>query len=90
MKTYKRILAVILCVVMTLTAAPLSGFVGLDLSSMFDFKAEAAMYSGTCGDNVYWSLDTSTGMLNISGTGAIENYTYSSSAPWSSYRMVMQ
>lgn len=33
MKTYKRVLAAILCVVMALTAAPLSGFVGYKLPS---------------------------------------------------------
>ncbi len=29
--------------------------------------------SGQCGDNAYWSLDESTGILTISGTGEISN-----------------
>ncbi len=93
MKTIKRIFAIFMCIVLTLTAAPLSGFVGLDLPNLFDFKAEAATYSGTCGDNLTWSLDTSTGVLNISGTGDMTNfllseggYAYSVNTPWFSYR----
>ena len=42
--------------------------------------------SGTCGDNLTWTLDTESGILTISGTGAMANYTYSSKAPWYSYR----
>ncbi len=42
-------------------------------------------YSGTCGDNLTWTLDTTTGVLDISGTGDMYNYNYTS-APWYSYR----
>lgn len=38
--------------------------------------------SGTCGDNLTWTLD-SDGVLTISGTGDMKNYSYAS--PWSSY-----
>ena len=39
-------------------------------------------YSGTCGDGVTWRL-TDDGVLIISGTGEMEDYTYPSSlAPW--------
>lgn len=44
--------------------------------------ASAATYTGSCGDNVSWELDTKTGVLTISGTGAMEDYTYSRHAPW--------
>lgn len=37
-------------------------------------------YSGTCGDGLTWSLDTDTGLLTISGAGAMK------SSPWYSYR----
>ena len=84
MKTFKKALAVVMCVVMTLTAAPLVGLVGLELPSLFDFEAEAASYSGTCGDNLNWSLDKDTGVLKITGTGDMEDYKYSD-APWSKY-----
>ena len=84
MKTPKKALAVVMCVVMMLTATPLSGFIGLDLTGLFDFKAEAATYSGSCGDNLTWVLDTDSGVLTISGTGAMEDYTSSSDIPWDS------
>ena len=37
-------------------------------------------YSGTCGANLTWSLDISTGLLTISGSGPMETFT--STAPW--------
>ena len=52
-------------------------------------RASAATYSGSCGaqgDNVTWTLDTGTGVLTVSGTGAMANYNGSSSLPWNSYR----
>ena len=52
--TMKRILAVAICVVMTLTAAPLGGFAGLNLSDLFSIKA-SALDVPECpyGDNYY-------------------------------------
>lgn len=79
---FKKSLAVILVVVMTLTAAPLSGFVGLELPNWFGFKASAATYSGTCGDNLTWTFDEVTGELVIVGTGEMTNYSSSSVVPW--------
>ena len=83
---FRKAIAVIMVVIMTLTAAPLSGFVGLDLPSLFSFKSEAATYSGTCGANLKWSLNTSTGTLTISGSGAMYNYEMSKKPPWYEYR----
>ncbi len=84
MKSFKRLLAVFMCVVLTLSAAPLGGFVGLELPSLFDLKAEAATYSGTCGDNLTWSFDGDTGVLSITGTGAMYDYSglVSENPPW--------
>ena len=45
----------------------------------------AAVYSGSCGTNATWSLNTETGDLTISGTGAMADYT-AGTAPWYSYR----
>ena len=39
---FKRILACVMVVIMTLTAVPLSGFVGLELPKLFETKASAA------------------------------------------------
>lgn len=84
MKTYKRILSVILCVVLTLTAAPLSGFVGLELPSLFDFEAEAATVSSySQGDIIEFGwypqskvTDTSTISVLISAGGEWISYGY--------------
>ncbi|MCD7884658.1 MAG: leucine-rich repeat protein [Lachnospiraceae bacterium] len=46
------------------------------------------LYSGTCGENLTWQLD-SNGTLTISGSGAMSDYNYNKSAeraPWYSYR----
>lgn len=40
--------------------------------------------SGTCGENLIWSLDAD-GVLTISGTGAMDSY-YDERAPWDAYR----
>ena len=53
--------------------------------------AQAEIYSGDCSDpyplhgkaNVTWTLDTETGVLEISGTGSMEDYdNYNNYAPW--------
>ena len=63
-------------------------------------RASAATYTGTCGangSNVTWSLDTSTGVLTITGTGAMKNYSFrvvydycSSDAPWQLYSVLVK
>lgn len=69
MKRTKPILAILVCMAMTLALFP-------------SFTAFAETYSGTCGDSVTWELDTSTGVLTISGTGDMWDY----SRPWIDYR----
>ena len=41
--------------------------------------------SGNCGTNVTYSYVESTHTLTISGTGAMEDYEYSSARPWHNY-----
>ena len=53
--------------------------------------ASAEVYSGSCGaegDNLTWSLDTTTGLLTITGSGAMADYTSADTnpAPWYDYR----
>ena len=43
--------------------------------------------SGTCGDNLTWTLDDN-GTLTVSGTGAMRNWNSSSDAPWYSSRSI--
>ena len=44
----------------------------------------AEVYTGSCGTNVTYSLDTETGELTISGTGAMYDYAYKDydEVPW--------
>ncbi|MBR7155112.1 MAG: leucine-rich repeat protein, partial [Paludibacteraceae bacterium] len=56
-----------------------NGYVGKYAKEVHNYYT----WSGTCGDNLTWEL--TDGVLTISGTGAMSNYT-SSSSPWYSYR----
>lgn len=52
--------------------------------------ASAAGTSGKCGPSAYWSFDSSTGTLTISGSGAMEDYEYENEYPWMDYRDSIQ
>ncbi len=59
---------------------------------LFAVFASAEVYSGTCGaegdgSNLKWQMDTNTGVLTVTGTGAMKEYPWS--APWSSYDYCM-
>jgi len=49
------------------------------------FCEKIQVASGTCGDNLTWTLDINTGVLTISGTGAMTDYTSASQTPWYPY-----
>ncbi len=56
---------------------------------IMSFTASAEVYSGECGyegDNVTWTLDTETGLLEISGEGDMCYYYSYEDIPWLSYR----
>lgn len=42
-----------------------------------------ASENGSCGTNAFWNY--SNGVLTISGTGPMKNYTHTTAAPWSKY-----
>ena len=46
--------------------------------------ATATETSGSCGDDLTWSFDTSTGVLTIEGSGAMRDYI--STRPWGAYQ----
>jgi len=46
----------------------------------------AAGLSGQCGDNVYWTIDTATGTMNVFGTGAIWDYDSDKEPAWGIYK----
>lgn len=75
----KRILAIFLAVILTL------GTVGFAGGSIFPQKAAAVSFGGSCGDNLSWSFDDETGVLDISGTGAMKEYSISE-LPWHSLK----
>lgn len=51
-------------------------------------QAKSGQVSGACGENALWSFERSTGMLIISGTGAMEEYRdwAGNEAPWATIK----
>ena len=73
----KRMLSLLLALAMLCTLLPQAAL-----------PASAATYSGTCGgegdgSNLHWTLDTATGLLTITGSGAM--WTKTQEAPWYAY-----
>ena len=47
--------------------------------------------SGTCGLNLTWTLEDSTGILTIKGSGVMENYNlFNNNIPWANYRNIIK
>ena len=80
----KRLLASLLCGAMTVSLLPMTAFAEEQLVVQ-DVQVQAdtqeAEKSGTCGENVTWTLDDE-GTLTISGTGEMEAYGDEEEAPW--------
>lgn len=74
MKHMKRFLAILLAVVMVLCAVPV---------------ATAYVYSGSCGNNVTYTLDSDTGILQLVGYGKTKDYD-TSSRKWGSADSVIK
>lgn len=72
MKKSKRFLSLLLVCCLVVMAFPLA--------------ASAEVLEGSCGEDVTWVLDTSTGTLTISGTGPMNDWTYYNDVPWVNYR----
>lgn len=82
----KKILAVLVFAVLLFVTFPLG-----------TFTASAETFTGTCGDNLYWSLNTNTCVLTITGEGDMHDYGYFTDvatgnsyeygdSPWYQYR----
>ena len=56
------------------------------VAMLVSVSVSAATYSGTCGTSLNWSFNTTSGILSITGTGAMTNYSVSSGSPWYSYK----
>ena len=66
----KRILSILLALALLCAILPATSL-----------RASAATTSGTCGDNLTWSFDSSTGTLTIKGSGEMDD-DYDVKAPW--------
>lgn len=67
----KRRISILLALVLVFTLLPI--------------QAGAAEYTGSCGSNVNWYLNTDTGVLTLSGAGATKDFD-AFRAPWYDYR----
>ena len=76
----KSLLSMLITIMIILTVIP-----GNTMASAGEVSPRGETYSGQCGDNMTWALNTSTGILKISGNGAIKDYYYDDDAPWYSY-----
>lgn len=87
MKKIKKIVSALLATVMICGSAAI-GMSDIEpsvLGEIFTPKAEAAETSGTCGDNLTWTFDETTGTLTISGSGDMMDFHDASYAPWYEY-----
>lgn len=48
------------------------------------------VYSGSCGTNVTWELDTLTGLMLIGGKGQMANYAAEEERPWHAFRNLIR
>ena len=90
----KKAISILLVAVMLFGAAPLAGFVGLELPRLNLFavnaNAEESATSGTCGENLTWTFDNATGELVISGEGYMNNWSFNDNSPWYSKRNLIK
>ncbi len=82
----KKAISILLVAVMVFGAAPLAGFVGLELNIIKASAAEDEIpTSGTCGENVMWEFDEATGELIISGEGEMDSFLLEI-PPWNNFK----
>lgn len=86
MKKLMRLLAAVLALTMLCEMLPLAAFaqsdIGQAVTAAVQEIGEENSLSGSCGENATWEVDYSTRRLTISGTGAMEDYSYYDKAPW--------
>lgn len=85
----KRTISILLVAIMTLSYIPMAQLTK-DNSLAITANAEEAAYSGTCGENLTWTLNPENGELVISGTGDMTNWTNTFSTPWYNYRSIIK
>lgn len=79
----KKVMALLVSFYMFITVLPFKSVENNGVNAESNFQRND---SQKCGDNAYWNIDESTGVLTISGTGEMYNYEligYSNNyAPW--------
>ena len=76
LRTVSMFLVVLLCIGNIIIAVPEDG-----ISGLFVRANAATVSSGTCGDNLTWTLDDA-GTLKISGEGEMTEWGGTLDAPW--------
>lgn len=79
MDLIKRLTAAVLAAGVMLTGTPMPS------ADVFAAQVQDRETSGTCGENLTWEFDESTGTLTISGTGKMSPYANQSEEPWREY-----
>ncbi len=74
----KKIISIILCVLMLMSASLLPAFAQ-------NIDSAPTAFSGSCGEKLNYSFDEETGTLTISGEGAMTDFA-GFDAPWRNYR----
>lgn len=60
------------------------------ITIIFSLKCMAELYTGNCGTDLKFKLDTETGILEITGSGLMSAFSSSTSSPWYSNRDCVQ
>ena len=74
MKKYKRVLSMLLVCCMLVSLLPTVAL-----------ATGTTPITGTCGDNMTWSLDTTTGAFTVIGIGEMRDYINNTERPWHNY-----
>ncbi len=91
-KKFRGIVSLLLCVVLLFGNVAVGGEGFADfVASVYDALSirASAVESGTCGDNLTWTL-SDDGVLTISGTGDMKDFTYNSSDAWRQYKTLIK
>ncbi len=84
MNQLKKLLALVLCLAMVLSVLPMS-VLAAEASAPRPDEPASVIGSGSCGDNLSWTL-TDAGVLTITGTGNMTEWSSTSAVPWYSNR----
>ncbi len=79
------------CTYTTVISLPAAGhnYVNGECTKCYYSNKPTDTTEGTCGENLAWILDLDTGVLSISGTGAMHDYGHLG-MPWDNYKDVIK